>query len=169
MVSRPETPDELKARKKRADGFYFRKEKFKSPIPFRDMLGEKDVAKLHVIDQIEDKARVDYTYLESFADTQYSEEYGFYKWLVLLFEPIEKNSEESRTVYFQAWLGKPAEFVLAHVKGKCQGIVIKKSLQGFETLLHVLKHLDLPEIKTMIVNDSLAFMNEVAKELPCDT
>jgi len=116
---------------KTVDGIYFKK----------DIKPETNVYKYHFI------------HLGDGHKYEHNEELDMDRWLVVLFESeLENEKEVWNIVYFQTYLGDPLTFVKNQISSGSQGIVIKKSLSGFQIILDMLKSL-----KVTLIDDQLKF------------
>lgn len=114
---------------------------------------------------IQDATIVDYVRLDKDQETVFVEDLESYKWLVMMFEPIKGQPGFSQPVYFQCVLGAPYSFVKNQVDTGAQGVVIKKSNVGFDTLLIMAEPLNNEKLRRDITKDYLDHLRGIADKL----
>lgn len=70
---------------------------------------------------------------------EHNQEYNSDRWWVLLFEPHETKIDQNNAILFQCYLGDALYFAKNQAKAGSQGILVKKSNQGYDILSTFLK------------------------------
>lgn len=159
----PPTPEQIQeqlTKKRKSDGFYFRKHPWVNT----------KTSYTSDIDELESRSNVEYITLETQEGVVFNKDVGSYRFLILLFEPVKNNPKESEVIYFKAILGDPVLFILRHLRKDAQGLVIKDGITGYNRLLNILKGYPPSIVTKQVGEDALACLKELTRrKSPCVT
>jgi hypothetical protein len=97
--------------------------------------------------------QVDFISFDEHVKLEHSEDIGADNWVVLLFEEIDDPNFNYNVEYFRAYILDPITFMRNQIAAGSQGILIKRSIPGYNIIQEIMSKLKLDDVKAVVIKD----------------